>query len=144
MLKLLEYWFSIFTKITTGVVFVTAVFIQIFVEPKVDIGVEILWQDLIVSSVCAFCSLILYLNMDQKKEVKKYVMLARIIICYICENLVVLLLGSYFSWFSFKDWKQVVGMLVTIAFVFGFVMIVSYMSESRVAERMNRKLRERN
>lgn len=142
MLKRLECMMAMFTKITTGVVFVTAVFIQIFYGGDVELGVEILWQDLIVSAVCTLPTLIIPL--ENEREVSKYSMLIRMLLCYFLINIVVFLLGSYFSWFVLNDWKQVIGMVVTIAFVFVFVMMVSYWAEYQVTERMNQKLKGRN
>lgn len=142
MLKRLEYMISIFTKITTGVVFATAVFIQIFYGGDVRIGVEVLWQDLIVSAVCTLP--VLLIPIEGEREVSKISMLIRMLLYYCFVNVVVLSLGVYFSWFVLSDWKQVLGMEAAIAVVFAFVMAVSYWAEYRTAERMNQKLKGRN
>lgn len=142
MLKKLEYMISIFTKITTGVVFATAVFIQIFYGGDVRIGVEVLWQDLIVSAVCSLPAL--RIPIEGERELSKISMLIRILLYYCFVNAVVLSLGVYFSWFALSDWKQVLGMEAAIAFVFAFVMVVSYRAAYRTAERMNQKLKGRN
>ena len=142
MLKKLEYMISIFTKITTGVVFATAVFIQIFYGGDVWIGVEVLWQDLIVSAVCTLPALLI--PIEGEREVSKFSMLIRMLLYYCFVNVVVLSLGVYFSWFALSDWKQVLGMEAAIAIVFAFVMVVSYWAEYQTAERMNQKLKGRN
>lgn len=142
MLKRLECMVSIFTKITTGVVFVTAVFIQIFYRGDIELGVEILWQDLVVSAVCTLPALLI--PIEGEREVSKCSMLIRMIFYYCFVNVVVLSLGAYFSWFALSDWKQVLGMEVAIAIVFAFVMVVSYWAEHQTAERMNQKLKGRN
>lgn len=142
MVKRLECMMSLFTKITTGVVLATAVFIQIFVGADAQLGVEILWQDLFVSAICTLPTLLIPL--EEEREVPKYSMLIRMILCYLLINMAVLLSGAYFSWFAFDDWKQVLGMLITIAVVFAFVMLSSYWMEYQEAERMNAKLKGRN
>ena len=142
MLKKLEYMISIFTKITTGVVFATAVFIQIFYGGDVRISVEVLWQDLIVSAVCTLPAL--FIPIEGEREVSKISMLRRMLLYYCFVNAVVISLGVYFSWFVLSDWKQVLGMEAAIAVVFAFVMAVSYWAEYRTAEQMNQKLKGRN
>ncbi len=142
MLKKLECMVSIFTKITTGVVFVTAAFIQIFYGGDIELGVEILWQDLIVSAVCTLPAL--FIPIEGEREGSKCSMLIRMLFYYCFINVVVLSLGVYFSWFALSNWKQILGMAAAIAFVFAFVMAVSYWAEYQTAERMNQKLKGRN
>ena len=73
---------------------------------------------------------------------KKY-MLARIVGYYVYVNVIVLLCGFLFGWFSFGNWKQVLGMVMAIAFVYLAVGVLSSWLEYREAERMNRKLEGR-
>ncbi len=63
---------------------------------------------------------------------------------YFLINIVVFSLGIYFSWLVLSDWKQVLGMVVTIAFVFVFIMEASYWAEYQEVERMNQKLKGQN
>lgn len=142
MLKRLESIVSLFARITTGVLFVAAVFINVFYGNDCDIEVKLLWQILLVSGVCALGALIL--PFDAKREVSKYSMLICMLIYYFFVNVVVLLSGFYFEWFYIDNWKQVLGMVVAIAFVFVVVTLITYHAEYQVAEKMNRKLQERN
>lgn len=137
----LESMLWIFVKTTTGVVFVTAVFITVFLGWNVSFGVELLWQDLIVSLVCTVGSIILPL--ETVKEVSKRSMQVHMILYYIYLNIAVLFCGYNFGWFEISDMKQVLGMLLGVAFVFSTMTGFSYWSAYRTADRMNEKLKER-
>ena len=142
MLKRIESIVSLFVRITTGVLFVTAVYVSVFYGIESDIEVKLLWQILLVSSICSLGAFIL--PFDTKREVSKYSLLICMIIYYLFVNVVVLLSGFYFEWFYIGNWKQVLGMVVAIAFVFVVVTLVTYWAEYQVADKMNQKLQERN
>lgn len=141
MLRRLESIVSLFTRITTGVLFVTAVYIHVFWSQEPMFGVELLWEILIVSGVCALGAVIL--PFEEEKEVSKCSMLVRMILYYIFINAVVLSCAFYFGWCAISDWKQILGMAVAIAFVFVVVGLISYWVDYQAAEKMNRRLKER-
>lgn len=141
MRKRLYAMMSLYVKITTGILFVAAVFISAFYGWEERLQVKILWQILGLSGICTLGSLVL--PVDGGQEVSKKSMLARIVGYYLYVNAVVLLCGFWFGWFSFGNWEQVLGMVAAIAFVYLTVGILSSWLEYREAERMNQKLEGR-
>ena len=141
MRKRLYAMMSLYAKITTGILFVAAVYISVFYGWKEELQVKILWQILGLAGICTLGSLIL--PVDGGEEVSKKSMLARIVGYYVYVNVIVLLCGFLFGWFSFGNWKQVLGMVMAIAFVYLAVGVLSSWLEYREAERMNRKLEGR-
>ena len=139
MLKRLESIVSLFTRITTGIVFIAAVYIQVFWSHETEFGINLLWQILIVSGVCAIGSVIL----PFEEDVSKHSMQIRTILYYIFVNATVLFCAFYFGWCNRNDWKQILGMVAAIAFVFIVVLLVSFWVDYQMAEKMNQKLRER-
>ena len=127
MRKRLYAMMSLYAKITTGILFVAAVYISV--------------QILGLAGACTLGSLLL--PADGEQEVSKKSMLARIVGYYVYVNVIVLLCGFLFGWFSFGNWKQVLGMVMAIAFVYLAVGVLSSWLEYREAERMNRKLEGR-
>ena len=141
MRKRLYAMMSLYAKITAGILFVAAVYISVFYGWEEELGVEILWQILGLAGACTLGSLLL--PADGEQEVSKKSMLARIVGYYVYVNVIVLLCGFLFGWFSFGNWKQVLGMVMAIAFVYLAVGVLSSWLEYREAERMNRKLEGR-
>lgn len=138
MKKRLGAMAHLYVKITTGILFVTAIYISVFYGWEEELQVKILWQILGLAGICTLGSLIL--PVDGGEEVSKKSMLARIVGYYVYVNVVVLFCGFLFEWFSFGNWKQVLGMVAAIAFVYLTVGILSSWMEYREAERMNQKL----
>ncbi len=140
-MKRLKSMAEFFEKITTGILFVTAVYIPAFYGWDEVLHVEILWQILLLSVVCTLGSIIMPLG--EEKEVSRNTMLMRHSLYYIYINVVVLALGYLFDWFSFQNAGQVFGMVLAIAFVYIVVALVCYWIQLREAEKINRKLKER-
>lgn len=138
--NMLHYLWTAFSTVVTGVTCVTTVFILIFWGTDIDLGVEILWQILMVSAICALGSLILY---NEKTEFSKKQMLIRFWILFAFVNVVVLASGYHFQWFSFSNWKMVAGMELCIIVVFASTIIIYSLAAQKEADTMNKKLRER-
>ena len=144
MLERLESMISMFTRITTGVLFVTTVFIQTFWGDDFTFGVEVLWQILMLSLVCAIGTvIILPLRKMGSGEISKHAVLLRFVLQYLFINVVVLSLGFYFEWYDTGNFQQILGMVIAIAFVFVAVTVISYLASYQTARKMNQKLRER-
>lgn len=141
MAKRLETMLSLYVKITTGILFVTALYITVFYGWELELKVDILWQILGLSFACALGSLVM--PEERERELSGKSMLACILLYYVYVNLVVLFSGFRFGWFSFDSLKQVLGMVAAIAFVYIGVMLLSFWKEYREAERINRKLEGR-
>lgn len=141
MLKRLEFMVSLFVKIATGILFVTAVYIPVFYGWNLDLHADILWQILILAAVCTAGGILL--PVEGTKEVSRKSLLLRSVFYFIYVNFVVIFFGVFVEWFSIRDRKQLLGMIAAIAFVFMVVFVLSYWHDSREADRMNQKLKER-
>lgn len=140
-MKRLVFMVDLFEKIVVGVTVVTAIYIPVFYGWKTQIEVNILWQIVGLSVVCALGSVILPL--EDGKEVSRRGMLVRNILYYLYINIVVLGLGFLFDWFTFRNIPQLLGMAISIGAVFIAVYFFSYCAQCEEAKRMNKKLRER-
>ncbi len=140
-MKRLEFMISVFEKVTAGILFVAAVFISVFYGWDTNLNVNILWQILFLSAVCALGSMMLPL--EDEKEVSRIAMLVCTIIYFIYINAVVLGFGFWFEWFTFDNGWQVLGMELAILFVFIAVLLIFYYSQWLEARRMNEKLKKR-
>ena len=141
LFHLLHYLFEIFSRIVTGVTFVTAVYIVIFWGDDTNLSVAILWQILLVSALCSLGTLLLY-NYEEKNISKKSMFL-RTCIAFAYVNVIVLASGWYFQWFSFQNWEMVAGMEVCIIGVFLSITIISMLTAQKTADAMNARLKER-
>lgn len=137
---ILHYLGNVFSWIVTGVTCVTAIYIIVFWGTDVKLGVEILWQILLVSAICALESLLLY---NEKREFSKKEMLIRCFLTFAFVDITVLTCGFYFHWFRFSNWKMVLGMELCIVAVFAAIIGLSSLAGQKEADTMNKKLKER-
>lgn len=114
----------------------TAVFITVFM-PEVELGVELLWQMMLVSFLCSIFSL-LYPG----KTISKKKMALLIALHYVEVHGVVLGFGFLFSWFSIEYLPHVIGMLILINGIFLLISAVEWSREKEIARQMNRRLAE--
>lgn len=66
-----------------------------------------------------------------------------ILLYFLYVNVVVLLCGFFFGWFQFESIKMIAIAEFTIGIVFFTVAAVTYLTDCRTADRINRRLRER-
>lgn len=114
----------------------TAVFITVFM-PEVELGVDLLWQMMLVSFLCSIFSL-LYPG----KTISKKKMALLIALHYVEVHGVVLGFGFLFSWFSIEYLPHVIGMLILINGIFLLISAVEWSREKEIARQMNRRLAE--
>lgn len=118
------------------VVLATALFITIFI-PDVELGVELLWQMMLVSFLCSV-GILMYPEASTSR--RKTMVL--VVLHYIQVHVVVLGLGFYFQWFSVEFLPQVLGMVLLINVIFLLVTIVEWRRSREIARQMNRRLAE--
>lgn len=135
MKKLKDLFFA-FVCVTTCVVFVTALYITIFL-PQVTLEVKILWQILAVSFLTS-----LGIYFYPEKEVSGRIILLCFVLHYVYCNVVVLGCGIRFRWFYTDNLPMVLGMVIAIAFVFFLVSAVVWCRNKKMAARMNEQLKE--
>lgn len=125
-----------FACVTTLVVFVTAVYINVFF-PNTTLGVEILWQILCVSFLCSLGVLIY-----PEREVRAGFAVFLTALHYLEVNIVVLGCGLRFGWFYPDNLPMVLGMLLVIALVFVSVSTILWSKNRQIAARMNERLKK--
>lgn len=135
-MKKLKDLFFVFVCVTTCVLFVSAVYITIY-WPQATLGVEILWQILIVSFLS---SLGVYIYPD--REVSKRTGILLTVVHYVETNALVLGCGFWFEWFYADNLLMVVGMVIVIALVFLTVSIAVQLRARQLAALMNERLQE--
>lgn len=140
VLKRFQILFGLFTKITTGILIVTAVYICIFWGWETELSVELLWQILITAAVCTLGSLFLPL---EEQNISKRISMLSGFLYFAFVNVAVFFCGIKFEWFYLSDWRMALGMEIMILFVYGLVRFLEYMADYKMAEKMNQKLRER-
>lgn len=135
-MKKLKDLLFVFVCVTTCVLFVSAAYITIF-WPQTTLGVEILWQILMVSFLS---SLGIYIYPE--REVSKRTAVLLTAAHYIETNALVLGCGFWFEWFYADNLGMVVGMVVVIALVFLVVSVAVQFRARQLAALMNERLAE--
>lgn len=132
---------DLFTRITTTVVFATALYIGIFWGMDGDISVYLLWQ---IPGVSAICSLGMPLMLwHENRYPSKTAAFWRNLAQFLYVNGVVLGSGFLFRWFLPSSLPMILGMEICIAAVYIFVVSLSYFLDCRQAREMNRRLAQR-
>ncbi len=134
MLRRLRNMLFIYVCVTTCVLLVTALYITIF-WPQVTLGVEILWQILLVSFLCSVIN-----SIYPWREVGKRTMLFIYVLRYVVTNAIVLGCGIWFGWFYTNDLPMVLAMLFSIAVIFALVSVVAWKRGKQQAALMNERL----
>lgn len=129
-----------FCIINTGIIIGAAAFINLF-QGGGSIGVELLWQILIVSVLTSIIIIVLY---SKKVEINKNQALARGVIQYVLINVLTLTCAYFFKWIDFKSSWITIGLILTILFVYIFTWIISYLNDAKVAKQLNMKINEYN
>lgn len=132
----LKDMFFVFVCVTTCVLFVTAMYMTVFWQQAV-LGVEILWQILVVSFLCSVVTFFY-----PRREVGKKAMLSIYICHYVLTNAIVLGCGIWFEWFYIDNLPMVLAMLLAIAVIFALVSAVAWRRGKQQAELMNERLQK--
>lgn len=139
MRKYFKDMLNTFCIINTGITIGASVFIYIF-QNGVSLDVNILWQILIVSLLTSSINIVFY----SKVELSKKEILVRGGIQYLLINIITLTCAYFFRWIDFKSFNIIVGLTLTILFVFIFTWLICYINDAKVAEQLNAKIDEYN
>ena len=140
-MKKFRNWIGLLGKISLGCLIVTAAFITLFWGIDAKTHVALLWQLLLVSFLCSL-GIFMYPS-ENEQELSKKGLIGRHILYFIFVNIVVLVLGSLFQWFYFSNWKMVVLMELSIIVIFAVVFLSSYLSDAKIAKKLNDKLNQK-
>ena len=126
-----------FCMVTTGSVFVCAVYTKIFWPHDVYLNADVLWQLLALAFLCSLGNFI-----HPYREVSRRRELLNKGLHYLYINAVVLSCGYGFQWMDRGNVLMLAVMIFGILFVFVVVSFVIWRLHARESENLNRKLRE--
>ena len=126
-----------FCMVTTGSVFVCAVYNNIFWPHDVYLNADVLWQLLALAFLCSLGNFI-----HPYREVSRRRELLNKGLHYLSINAVVLSCGYGFQWMDRGNVLMLAVMIFGILFVFVVVSFVIWRLHARESENLNRKLRE--
>lgn len=135
-MKQIQYFISMFTKITTGTLLICAILITLN-------GIEIwttmiLWQILAVSLATSFITVILL----PERELSKKESIIRYILHYIMITAIILLAGWLFDWYSITL-LGFIFMIISVGAVYGFTALTTWLSCKHSADELNKILEQR-
>lgn len=126
-----------FCMVTTGSVFVCAVYNKVFWPQGTFLESDILWQLLALALVCSLGNFIHpYREISRKRAVVNKVL------HYLYINVVVIGSGYLFAWMDIGNLLMLAVMFLGILAVFAAVSFVIWRLHTRESENLNRKLRE--
>ncbi|MCX4322117.1 MAG: DUF3021 family protein [Lachnospiraceae bacterium] len=126
-----------FCMVTTGSVFVCAVYNKIFWSGDTFLDGDILWQLLALAFVCSLGNFI-----HPYREISRRRAAIDKGLHYVYINVVVLGSGYLFGWMDIENLSMLAVMAVGILVVFVTVSFVIWRLHARETENLNRKLRE--
>ncbi len=133
---------SFYTKITTAVFFCAMIYIMIFWSIDHEFAITWVGHILFVPAVCAVG--IFIHPLDGETVYSKRVFFFRQLLYYLYVNVVVMTCGFFFEWYYVENWKMLLGMEAVILAVFILVTLAAYLIDYKEAQKMNKKLQERN
>lgn len=126
-----------FCMVTTGSVFVCAVYNKIFWPDDIFLDGDILWQLLALAFVCSLGNFI-----HPYREISRRRAAINKVLHYVYINAVVLGSGYLFGWIDIENIFMLTAMVFGILVVFVVVSFVIWRLHKRESENLNRKLRE--
>lgn len=134
------FFINMFTRVTTVVVFASALYIRIFWGANVDLKLSLMWQILGVSAICAFGVMLLVI---WEQKFTKAHSLWKNLLQVVYVSAVVMGCGFAFKWFNISSLSMVLGMESCIIVVYSLVIWISYFLDWQAAKAMNQKLAQR-
>lgn len=131
---------SIFTRVVSAIFVFTSIYLACFVGFSATFKLKDILFILLIGLISAVC----YLPMLGDRTFSKAQMLALQIGYFLVINTVVLVTGYFLTWFCFEDKASFIAFEGVIIAVYAIVMFVSYKVDSGSAEKMNKRLRDRN
>lgn len=126
-----------FCMVTTGSVFVCAVYVDVFWPAHTLLEADILWQLLALAFVCSLGNFI-----HPYREISRRRAAIDKGLHYLYINVVVLGSGYLFGWMDIENLFMLAAMVSGILAVFVVVSFVIWRLHERETENLNRKLRE--
>ena len=136
-MKKIRFLMRTFSMVMTGVVFAVAGFTTV-INPTETVETKLFWQMMLVSALCTLASLIY----PWDRAMSKTETVVRILVHYVCINVIVLWGGALFDWYDPSQFGNIAAMVLTIVIIFVVVSVISWRKSAADAARMNEKLEE--
>lgn len=136
MMKRLSVFVKYFTFITTGVLIANAIVYNAY--NITSIHASDLWKILLAGAVTALVTVAFHTDSTGEKEVAPLMMLCH----YATICVVMVIMGTWFGWMKLNALGILV-MCVTVAAVYGFTYLMSYLTGKRDADEINKALLKR-
>lgn len=137
-MRLIREIMMLFSKILTGSVLSSAVYLEVLYKGVSMNTSKLLWQLIIESAICSLCILFMY----SKKELGKYEIILRNAIIYVYVNVVVVGCAILFDWFKERDYRSIILLLIEIAVVYIAIEFLVYYRYKKIANDLNERLVE--
>ncbi|MFU0827678.1 MAG: hypothetical protein ACFWTJ_09100 [Lachnoclostridium sp.] len=134
-MSLIRNALNVFVYITTGIIICAAVFMTIF-NRNASLSFLFLWQIILMSAVC---SIGIFIFMSNKTLSKKQVM-ARYVIHYLYNALVVMSGSIIFDWIRRPKNLLLLYLLFTICYILITLSIIK--KDKKIADEVNKRLKE--
>ena len=130
---------DIFARISASIFLFSSIYISLFWGVQTDINLSYIWGVLFIS----LAATIVRIPFFSDKEISKTKMLVYNVLYFLFVNILVLVIGYKLEWFYLNERKMLWGIEITIIVVYICVMVISYMFDYQIAEKMNEKLKNR-
>lgn len=135
-MKQIQYFVSMFTKITTGTLLICAILITLN-DVKIWTTM-ILWQILAIGLITSFVTIILL----PEREFSPKESIIRYILHYIMITVIILIAGWWFNWYNITL-LGFIFMIISVAAVYGFTALTNWLSCKHSADELNKILEQR-
>lgn len=136
IMKRLSAFVKYFTFITTGVLIVNAVVYSAYNITIIDS--DNLWKILSAGAVTALVTVAFYTDSTGEREIAPITMLCH----YGVMCVIMIIMGTMFGWMKL-DALGIFVMCITVAAVYGFTYLMSYLTGKRDADEINKALLKR-
>lgn len=132
--------FTVFTRVCTLSFIFSSIYICVFFGRHSLINLEYVWGILLIGLVSA----IGYIPFLSEKELSKGRMIFSRVLYFILIDAVVLFVGYRLKWYIPEEKRTVIGIELSVIAALICLVIVSYISDSNKANKMNEVLKNRN
>lgn len=138
--KHIKHFIDAFTKITTGITIVCAIFLEISNADEWKGLDHVLVQVIAAGAATALITVLCLPCTLNEREASKRECIIRYSVHYILINLCILTMGYRFGWFQLTL-PSVIMMAVSVLFVYIFTTVTNYLSYKRYADEINDALK---
>lgn len=129
---------DLFSKLTTAIFIVSSIYSFCFRGMNGVFSLKYIWGVLGLSFMLSALRMLFFIESEQSK--KKVIVYN--VLYFVLADIVVLLFGFFFEWFSFENPATLIGMQITFVTVSVIVWFSVYCSLKHSADKMNKQLKK--